>query len=487
MPDRNAKPIETIKLESGDKKRFVEELNQTARPMRPEQDRRRLRVDYNIGDIEVAITQPTGSRVDYLVVPRNLSANGVAFLHGGFVYVGSVCEISLRMLDGQHVRAAGRVVACRHVAGMIHEVAMRFDSAINLALFVDLTPEQQTRIREELNQMHRGNVVIGIALANGQRVKYSVAPMSISAQGISFLHGISFPPESACEVALFGHDGGSVQIKAKVMCSSQTSPEVHEVMVTFDKPVDMEALAGGAAAAEGAGPVEAPSLAGHVLVVDDPPTGGALFSRWLGRLGLEVATVASNDEASAALQEGAVHLIVLDCCEEGGRSLDLISTARDHGFAGPVIAVSADDRDEVLATALRLGANAFLAKPCDSELLEQIVSQLLTCDIGDSSGGGAIYSSLPDGSDMLELISQFVEQIRGHVEIIGSAAESEDLATIRKICLVLKGTAGSYGFGPLTSAARDALEKIDADPGNMEGIRHAVTSLIAVARRVETK
>lgn len=72
----------------------------------------------------------------FLVKPRNLSALGILFLHGGFVYSNIPCSIRLKTLDGEYYVVKGRTVRCELVQGKIHEVGMRFDHRLQLEDFV---------------------------------------------------------------------------------------------------------------------------------------------------------------------------------------------------------------------------------------------------------------------------------------------------------------------------------------------------------------
>src|ERR1019366_10324054 len=61
----------------------------------------------------------------------------MAFLHGGFLYIGTECWIVLPRLDGKGgIRVASTVVRCRHVSGRAHEVAVRFGEPIPVNDFV---------------------------------------------------------------------------------------------------------------------------------------------------------------------------------------------------------------------------------------------------------------------------------------------------------------------------------------------------------------
>ena len=77
-----------------------------------------------------------GTPKRFLVYPRSLSPVSMSFLHGGFVYPKSTCQILLRVADREKVLAVGRISQCRSVRGRIHEVSVDFNAPINVPGFV---------------------------------------------------------------------------------------------------------------------------------------------------------------------------------------------------------------------------------------------------------------------------------------------------------------------------------------------------------------
>lgn len=142
--------IRTIQLSDRDRRKLVEQINQVTRTVASNNDRRSLRVEFNIGDLVVCVTHPNRLKATYSVVPRNLSRGGVAFIHGQFIYPGSRCEALLPALNKRWLEVAGKVVACRHLSGLMHEVCVAFTQQIDLELFVQLTAQQKARLEKEV-------------------------------------------------------------------------------------------------------------------------------------------------------------------------------------------------------------------------------------------------------------------------------------------------------------------------------------------------
>ena len=113
-------------------------------------ERRALRVQYTEAKAVLTLHNESGGSTRLAVVPRNLSRRGMAFVHGRFIYVDSRCEVMLKTLAGEWHTLQGVIRNCRHVSGIVHEVAVVFDDAIDLSEFVNLSPEEEMIHLQEL-------------------------------------------------------------------------------------------------------------------------------------------------------------------------------------------------------------------------------------------------------------------------------------------------------------------------------------------------
>lgn len=84
---------------------------------------------------------PHSSPLHYVVHLRNVSAEGVAFLHTGMLHRDTSCVLLVLQRDGALLRASGRVARCRHVSGMVYEVGLRFEKPIDPSTLVAERPE----------------------------------------------------------------------------------------------------------------------------------------------------------------------------------------------------------------------------------------------------------------------------------------------------------------------------------------------------------
>jgi two-component system, OmpR family, response regulator len=115
-----------------------------------------------------------------------------------------------------------------------------------------------------------------------------------------------------------------------------------------------------------------PAPAARILMVDDDPGILDVVSEFLGRHGYQVETAADAREMSQALERGPVDLIVLDVMLPGEDGL-AICRRLSTGDGPPIIMLSAMGEDTDRIVGLELGADDYLAKPCNPrELLARV-------------------------------------------------------------------------------------------------------------------
>lgn len=88
---------------------------------------------------------PGGSVSACRVYGRLISNMGLTFLHGSFVHTGSTCKILLQSIEGQPCILEATVINCRHVTGLIHEVAVAFADPIDPGVFIAAMLRESTK------------------------------------------------------------------------------------------------------------------------------------------------------------------------------------------------------------------------------------------------------------------------------------------------------------------------------------------------------
>lgn len=101
----------------------------------------------------------------------------------------------------------------------------------------------------------------------------------------------------------------------------------------------------------------------QVLVVEDDDKIAAPLVRTLEREGYEVERLAEGLPALERLASGTVDLLLLDLGLPDIDGLDVCRRARDNGYTGGIIILTARDGELDLVVGLDVGADDYLAKP----------------------------------------------------------------------------------------------------------------------------
>lgn len=107
----------------------------------------------------------------------------------------------------------------------------------------------------------------------------------------------------------------------------------------------------------------------RIMVVDDEPAIRFFLSEELKEAGYQVLTAASGKEALARLEQQPVDLVLLDQRMPGLDGLHTMELIRQLSLPPEVIILTAHATLDTAITAMRLGSDDFLIKPCDSDEL----------------------------------------------------------------------------------------------------------------------
>jgi DNA-binding NtrC family response regulator len=125
-------------------------------------------------------------------------------------------------------------------------------------------------------------------------------------------------------------------------------------------------------------PYPAPRSDPHqVLVVDDDLTFRLSMAELLRQDGHEVIAAGSSSEALAILGERKVDLILMDLRMPGVDGLGLTEALRKWGEGAPILMISGFGTVDTAVQALQLGADDFLTKPVEPDMLTARVASLL--------------------------------------------------------------------------------------------------------------
>jgi YesN/AraC family two-component response regulator len=113
-----------------------------------------------------------------------------------------------------------------------------------------------------------------------------------------------------------------------------------------------------------------------ILVVDDDPVIGGLVSDALGTPG-QVTRARTGAEALGIVRGGPVALVLLDYRLPDRNGLDVLADMKRAAPSIPVIMIAARGSERICASAFKLGASDYLAKPIDVAELATAVRAVL--------------------------------------------------------------------------------------------------------------
>lgn len=122
-------------LEESERDRLLDDLDRNSTPGGPGSRRASERHTFRQSNLPVTIVHPAGGETWFLAQARNLSATGLAVIHTGYIHAGSRCRVVLHSRANESVSVKGRVVRCRHLAGIIHELGIHYDMPIDIESF----------------------------------------------------------------------------------------------------------------------------------------------------------------------------------------------------------------------------------------------------------------------------------------------------------------------------------------------------------------
>lgn len=110
---------------------------------------------------------------------------------------------------------------------------------------------------------------------------------------------------------------------------------------------------------------------GRLLVVDDNDLNREMLTRRLVRKGFEVVMAANGYEAMDEVEKSPFDLILLDIMMPGVTGLEVLEILRKRHSAAelPIIMATAKTQSEDVVAALNLGANDYVTKPIDFNVL----------------------------------------------------------------------------------------------------------------------
>ena len=130
----------TIGLAERDLGTLMDKLDESGGGHEVHAKRTFARWPFRHNSLKLVLEHPGGSKAAFQVACRNLSRGGMGVLHNAYVHTGTACVLHLPQLDGHEVPLQSTIVRCTHMHGVVHELGVKFDEAIQINDFVELDP-----------------------------------------------------------------------------------------------------------------------------------------------------------------------------------------------------------------------------------------------------------------------------------------------------------------------------------------------------------
>ena len=132
--------INTLRLAKTEQDQMIHELRQSGGQGGVIDARCHDRADYDDATSILVVHQSCQAQAAYLVRPYNISAQGLAFLHGGYLHPGGDCLMLLRDINRKAHQVRAKVVRCTHLRGRTHDVGVRLERSIDVTQFAAAWP-----------------------------------------------------------------------------------------------------------------------------------------------------------------------------------------------------------------------------------------------------------------------------------------------------------------------------------------------------------
>ncbi len=219
---------------------------------------------------------------------------------------------------------------------------------------------------------------------------------------------------------------------------------------------------------------------GRVLLVEDTPELQVLVEELLSTQGVEVVLASDGQEGvERALSEG-FDLVLMDKHMPAMDGIEATQTLRLAGFNKPIYALTADMMKGQQEELIEAGCDGVLGKPIDETLLRKMLRNHLE-QVEQSTAPAVEESSIDPVIARLKPL--FLERLGELSAEISQALEVEDEKQLAELVHIVKGAAGSYGYGRLGDAAAE-IDRMLKEQQEQEVIFKKIRMLLDMAQQI---
>ncbi len=144
----------------------------------------------------------------------------------------------------------------------------------------------------------------------------------------------------------------------------------------------------------------------RILIIDDDRAFRVGTGALLSDEGYEVHSAPGGDAGLERVRDG-FNLVLLDLKMEGRDGLSVLEEMRRLGIDTPVLMLTGFATVDSAVQALKLGAEDYITKPCDNELLRSKISAILASRAPVlGAGGRRVIASTPEMKQVLKSVER---------------------------------------------------------------------------------
>ena len=242
-----------------------------------------------------------------------------------------------------------------------------------------------------------------------------------------------------------------------------------------------------------------PRLAARILLAEDGRDNQRLIRTILSRAGAEVTITDNGRDAVDLALHGDFDLVLMDMQMPQLDGYGAASELRRHGFARPIIALTAHAMSDDRGKCLSAGCDDYLSKPVEKDdLLMTLAAHIAgekpqrrvaraaaaKSEAAARSADQRLISTYADDPDMIEAIAEFIDGLPAQVAEMQACLEHSNLQQLQTMVHQLKGAGGGYGFDELTRLAA-AVEIAIKQCQDASQVAPKMEALLATVRRID--
>jgi CheY-like chemotaxis protein/HPt (histidine-containing phosphotransfer) domain-containing protein len=322
-----------------------------------------------------------------------------------------------------------------------------------------VTPGKANRRRHKRWEFRMPNTGLTVEHPAGGTSRLMVCARNLSAGGLGFLHGGYLHKGSRCKVLLRALDGQVHPVNGQIVSCRHVEGVLHEIGLQFERRIDPTKFVSAPSAPQSpAESIGLETLQGKVLYIDDSVDDQTLMRFVLDMCGAQYCGATNGIEGMSMAEQRHFDAVLTEIWLPGLSGLELCEAMRKAGYAGPVIAVTADENPQLKTQALAIGFTGVFYKPLEFEPLIKLLSQHLPVASDGKSAVEPLFSMKWDDVRMRPLITEFASRLLSQLAQLEKFLQASDVAAAQKFCLSIKGSAGGYGY-PQIGIAADALRQ----------------------------